>query len=669
MKKSILIPLVLIVSIALSTIETVPNSNSFINMFFNENESVNSSDNILQETATLKGQITDKTNHDPISFANVILELNGIQIAKVTSDLEGYYEFKRLKDGVYDLSISYIGYKNELIKAIELEPGKVITHNVKLIQTIALLTFELVEEKETEIASEVISYSKVSKSEIRHMPGVSSNKKCRTSANFSTNYYNEQNNESYEHYKPNQFDHVSDAPLSTFSIDVDAASYSNARRFIQQGNLPPIDAVRTEEFINYFSYDYPQPEANTPFSITTEIGPCPWNSKNKLLHIGLQGKKIEAQDLPAGNFVFLIDVSGSMDAPNRLPLVKKSLRLMVNELRREDQISIVVYAGAAGIVLEPTRGDKKDKIMDAIENLNAGGSTAGGQGILLAYKTAKDNFLKNGNNRVIIATDGDFNVGVSTDNELVKIIEEKREEGIFLTVLGYGMGNYKDAKLEKLANKGNGNFAYIDNLHEANKVLVKELGATLLTIAKDVKIQIEFNPHLVKGYRLIGYENRMLEAKDFNDDKKDAGELGAGHTVTALYELIVSDEDFSPKTDPLKYRETKVNSEAFNSDEIATVKLRYKEPKESKSKLFTVVIKGEEKTLGNASNDFRFSASIAQFGMLLANSEFKGNTSYVNTMELARGSKGKDEEGYRAEFIRLVELASKLDQNQKTVRK
>ncbi len=659
--------LVLIVTMAWSTIENTSNtilSNSKMTFYgkFNSN---------LEENGILKGKVSDNITKEAIAFANVLLEQNGIQISGITTDSNGFYRFTKLKPGSYTLKTSYLGYAPSLIQAIQITSGKIVTINPILIQSPQKLkSVEKLEQKPHQNSLDHLSTGAVVLSESTQKSYKSNkNSNYRTQENYSTNYYNEQKEESYEHYKPNQFEHALDAPLSTFSIDVDAASYSNARRFIQQGNLPPTDAVRTEEFINYFSYDYAQPKDNLPFSITTELGPCPWNAKNKLLHIGLQGQKITAENLPPGNFVFLIDVSGSMDAPNRLPLVKKSLRLMVNELGREDKISIVVYAGAAGVVLEPTRCNQKDKIMDAIENLKAGGSTAGGQGILLAYKIAKENYLNNGNNRIILATDGDFNVGVSSDNDLVKLIEEKREEGIFLTVLGYGMGNYKDSKLEKLANKGNGNFAYIDNLQEANKVLVNELGATLLTIAKDVKIQIEFNPALVKGYRLVGYENRILEAKDFNDDKKDAGELGAGHTVTALYELILSDSDFNPKTDPLKYQENRVKPQDFSSNEYATIKFRYKEPKESKSKLLSVTVKGINQELLSTSDDFRFSASVAQFGMLLSHSEYKGNSNYANTIELARQSKGRDNEGYRAEFIRLVDLASKLEISDRKVGK
>jgi len=469
------------------------------------------------------------------------------------------------------------------------------------------------------------------------------------------------NTEDYDRIYENPFLEVTKNPLSTFSIDVDAASYSNMRRFINNSQLPPADAVRIEELINYFNYDYPQPTGKHPFSFTSEISTCPWQKEHKLLHIGLQGKKINLEKMPPSNLVFLLDVSGSMNAPNKLPLLKSSFRLLVKQLRKEDRVSIVVYAGAAGLVLPPKSGDDKETILKAIENLQAGGSTAGGQGIKLAYETAKENLIKNGNNRIILASDGDFNVGVSSNAELVRLIESKRDQGIFLTILGFGMGNYKDSKMEQLADKGNGNYAYIDNILEAKKVLVSEMGGTLLTIAKDVKIQIEFNPTKVKAYRLIGYENRRLRAEDFNDDKKDAGELGAGHSVTALYELIPTGTAANlSEVDKLKYQESKVKTSAKKSAELATIKFRYKPPKESVSKLIEVPIKDKALELKETSNNFRFSAAVAGFGMLLRNSKHKGDFTFDKVKELAKKSTGADEAGYRHEFIRLVEKSALL---------
>ena len=464
------------------------------------------------------------------------------------------------------------------------------------------------------------------------------------------------NTEEYDRIYENQFLKVTDKPLSTFSIDVDAASYSNMRRFLMNNSLPPKDAVRIEEMINYFTYTYKAPKNAAPFSITTEMGPCPWNNKHKLVHIGLQGMKVETDSLPPSNLVFLLDVSGSMNMPDKLPLLKMAFKMLVKNLRKQDKVAITVYAGAAGLVLPSTSGDKRHEIISALEKLQAGGSTAGGAGIKLAYKTAKENFLPDGNNRVILATDGDFNVGASSDAELVRMIEEKRKEGIFLTVLGFGTGNYKDSKMEKLADKGNGNYAYIDNLLEAKKVFVSEMGGTLLTIAKDVKIQVEFNPTRVQAYRLIGYENRKLKDEDFNDDKKDAGELGAGHSVTALYEIIPHGVKADlPNIDKLKYQSHNVNSSAKTTNDLLTVKFRYKPPKEDKSKLIVKTLK--DKTSKKASQNLQFSAAVAGFGMLLRDSEYKGKLTYEEIIEMAKAAKGKDNNGYRAEFIKLVERA------------
>jgi Ca-activated chloride channel family protein len=469
------------------------------------------------------------------------------------------------------------------------------------------------------------------------------------------------NTEEYSRIYENRFVKVANKPLSTFSIDVDAASYSNMRRFLMQNALPPKDAIRIEEMINYFRYDYPQPENGHPFSITTELGACPWNKKHKLVHIGLQGIKVETKNLPASNLVFLLDVSGSMNSPNKLPLLKTAFKMLVKNLRKEDKVSIVVYAGAAGLVLPPTQGTDKNRIIQALESLQAGGSTAGGAGIRLAYETAKKNYLRNGNNRVVLATDGDFNVGVSSEGNLVRLIEEKRKQGIFLTVLGFGMGNYKDSKMEKLADKGNGNYAYIDNVMEAKKVLVEEMGGTLLTIAKDVKLQIEFNPAKIQAYRLIGYENRVLADEDFNDDKKDAGELGVGHSVTALYEIIpVGVKAGLRDVDTLKYQNQDNKTKPMHKDEVLTVKFRYKDPKGSKSKLLQEVVKAGETSA--VSDNYTFSAAVAGFGMLLRDSQHKGELKYKRVLDMAKTAKGKDEHGYRAEFISLVQRAQVLSE-------
>jgi len=469
------------------------------------------------------------------------------------------------------------------------------------------------------------------------------------------------NTEEYDKITENEFLDAKQNPLSTFSIDVDNASYSNVRRFLMNHQLPDKGAVRIEEMINYFDYDYPEPTGEHPFSFNTEISDCPWNKENKLIHIGLQGKKLNYNDLKPSNLVFLLDVSGSMEDENKLPLLRKSFKLLLDELSQDDKVSIVVYAGAAGIVLPPTSASDKKKIISALDNLQAGGSTAGGEGILLAYKTAKEAFIKDGNNRVILATDGDFNVGTSSTSSLVELIEEKRNDDIYLTILGFGMGNYKDGRMEQISNAGNGNYFYIDNIKEAEKVFVKEMRANLFTIAKDVKIQIEFNPNHVKAYRLIGYENRMLAKEDFDDDKKDAGELGAGHTVTALYEIVPANSNWNVRTaDELKYQTTTVTNNAKNSNEIMTIKFRYKPPKSNTSIKIEHPILNTLSKLNETSNNYRFSAAVAGFGMILRDSKFKGSVSFKMITELADHAKGTDENAYRTEFVSLVKTAELL---------
>lgn len=466
--------------------------------------------------------------------------------------------------------------------------------------------------------------------------------------------------EEYKSIYDNSFQNALDTPLSTFSIDVDTASYSNLRRFINSGKLPPADAIRTEELINYFTYDDQPSQGVQPFSVTTEMGDCPWQPNHKLVMIGLQGKNIPTEELPPSNLVFLIDVSGSMAEANKLPLLKTSLKMLVKQLREQDKVSIVVYAGQAGLVLESTAGSEKSKIIAAIDNLHAGGSTAGGEGIQLAYKIAKEALITDGNNRVLLATDGDFNVGVSSEGELTRLIEERRNDGISLSVLGFGSGNLKDNKMEVMADKGNGNYAYIDNVLEGKKVLVSQLAGTLYTIAKDVKLQVEFNPAKVKSYRLIGYENRVLDKSDFNNDKKDAGDMGVGHSVTAFYEIIpAGSKDVRSTVDPLVYQQ----SQMIPSEELLQVKIRYKQPKEDKSMLFVKGI-GDTESNVRPSEKFRFAAAVAEYAMLLRNSEFKGQSSYGQVVEMAKGAKGKDEEGYRAEFIKLVEFSQLFDDKQ-----
>ncbi|MCU0437205.1 MAG: von Willebrand factor type A domain-containing protein [Raineya sp.] len=489
-----------------------------------------------------------------------------------------------------------------------------------------------------------------------------------TSANRKKNQKTKESNDNdYSKIVDNPFKDSKKEPLSTFSIDVDNASYSQVRSSIEQGEMPTADAVRIEELINYFDYDYEEPMGEHPFTINTEVASCPWNPENKLVHIGLQGKNLDYKNLKPSNLVFLIDVSGSMS--EELSLVKKSLSILLNELSEKDKIAIVVYAGSEGLALPATPANQKDKIMEALDNLSSGGSTNGGAGIELAYKIAEENLIKDGNNRIVLCTDGDFNVGVTSTDKLVKIVEKKRQKGIYLTICGYGMGNYKDGSMEEISKNANGNYFYIDNLQEAQKVFAKEMRANMFTIAKDVKIQVEFNPKWVQAYRLIGYENRVMANEDFNDDKKDAGELGAGHTVTALYEIVPVGvkSEFASKTDDLKYQQNQLSNQS-QTNELMTVKFRYKPLKKEESVLMTQVIENNSKNWENSSDNFRFSASVASFGMLLRESPYKGKSNYEQVLSLARGSKGKDDNGYRSNFVQLVELVKTLEKQKQSTK-
>jgi Ca-activated chloride channel family protein len=583
------------------------------------------------QSRIITGHVTSA--EDGMFMPGVVVTLKGTVNTTVT-DAKGNYSITVPSSGG-TLTFSFIGFVTNKIKI-----GASNVINVVLsIDTAAL----------NEVV--VTGYSTREKKLAGIAPGVA----VYQNAQASDEYQQQFNTEEYDAINENIFHDAIKNPLSTFSIDVDAASYSNVRRFINNGQRPPKDAVRIEEMVNYFDYSYEQPKDDHPFSVITEISQAPWNSKHKLVHIGLQGKKISTEKLPPSNLVFLIDVSGSMNDPNKLPLLKTSFKMLVEQLRAQDHVAIVVYAGAAGLVLEPTPGYEKKRINEALDRLEAGGSTAGGAGINLAYAVAKEHFVKNGNNRVILATDGDFNVGESSNASMERLIEEKRKDGIFLTVLGFGMGNYKDSKMEILADKGNGNYAYIDNISESRKVLVNEFGGTLFTIAKDVKLQIEFNPAKVKAYRLIGYENRMLKSEDFNNDKKDAGELGSGHTVTALYEIIPVgiDSEFL-KIDDLKYQTTKIEPSAANSKELMTIKLRYKKPDEEASKLIVHPLLDSNIPLAKTSENFRWSASVAAFGMLLRDSEYVKNFNYDQVVQMAQQSRGEDTEGYRVEFINMV---------------
>jgi Ca-activated chloride channel family protein len=475
------------------------------------------------------------------------------------------------------------------------------------------------------------------------------------------------NTEAYDHIIDNAFLSVARNPLSTFSIDVDTASYSNVRRFLTTGQLPPPGAVRIEELVNYFTYDDPAPNGDVPFSVSIEVAECPWNSEHRLARIGLKGKEVPVEERPASNLVFLVDVSGSMNAPNKLPLVQSGLKMLVDQLGGSDRVAIVVYAGSSGLALPSTGSDQKQIILSAIDNLQAGGSTNGGEGIQLAYQTAAENFIKDGINRVILCTDGDFNVGVTSHDELVRLIEEKARTKVFLTVLGFGMGNYQDSRLEKLADKGNGIYGYIDNFNEAKKLLVEQLQGTLMTIAKDVKVQIEFNPARIAAYRLIGYENRVMKAEDFNNDAKDAGDIGAGHSVTALYELVPAGrtlDDLGPQfasVEPLKYQKAAAATEiAVTSDDLFTLALRYKLPDADNSQRIEFPAHDRGLKVAQASRNFTWSAAVAAFGMLLRDSPHKGNATFAAVSELAQSARGADLSGYRGEFLQLVEKAKAL---------
>lgn len=597
---------------------------------------------IAQELRTITGKVTAHDDGSVLPGVNIIVK--GTSRGTVTKQ-DGTYSIDA-RSGSF-LVFSFIGYTPKEVK-IELSNVINVAMYADLTKLEEIVVFEesIVERKS--VAGAVSTKGSPSK---KAKDGLSMSYLMQPDQDIREPEYN---TEEYDAIHEPGFRDALRIPLSTFSIDVDAASYSNVRRFINNGQRPPIDAVRVEEMVNYFDYDYSQPASTAPFSVNTEISAAPWNSKHKLVHIGLQGKVIPTDNLPPSNLVFLIDVSGSMSDVNKLPLVKASLRLLTEQLRQQDRVAIVVYAGAAGVVLEPTSGIEKKKIIGALEKLESGGSTAGGEGIRLAYALAKENFVKGGNNRVILATDGDFNVGESSNASMERLIEEKRKDGVFLTVLGYGMGNYKDSKMETLADKGNGNYAYIDNILEAQKVLVNEFGGTLFTIAKDVKIQVEFNPSKVQAYRLIGYENRALKDEDFNNDHKDAGEIGSGHAVTALYEVIpVGVESSFFKIDELKYQKTTVDKSS-SSSELLTVKIRYKEPDGEVSKLITNAVLDSNTRSDKTSENFRWSAAVAGFGMLLRDSEFIKGYTFDDVIVLAESARGKDERGYRIEFINMM---------------
>jgi len=641
-------------------------------------------------SGTIEGQVRDTGG---AAVAHARLRLTGTPYATVADSL-GRYRFPALRPAIYHLRVTYLGYAPAAVDSVKVQPGRTTVVDVALVP----VGVEIQEMTVVAAANALVPRDQVTSKRLiagtytdrlprertvsiaAMQPGTRSFEDASvttgaTAAEFGnaaggvvaitgasgTSAAAPPAGESYARIHDNPFLDVIGNPLSTFGIDVDRASYSNIRRFLAQGRLPPPDAVRIEELINYFDYDYPEPAARSPhpFTVTTEVAVAPWAPAHRLVRIGLQSRRLDVSQLPPANLVFLIDVSGSMGTPNKLPLVKESLRMLVEQLRAEDRVALVVYAGAAGLVLPSTAGDRREVILAAIDRLGAGGSTAGGAGLRLAYATAREGLVTGGNNRVILATDGDFNVGLSSDAEMERLIEAEREHGIFLTVLGFGMGNLQDAKLETLADRGNGNYAYIDGLAEARKTLVHELGGTLFTVAKDVKLQLEFNPARVASYRLIGYENRMLAAEDFADDAKDAGDLGAGHAVTALYEVVpVGATPVARRpTDSLRYQRVSMVTRAGQGDELLFVKLRYKAPDGRTSRELTHAVPARVR---RASDDLRFISAVAAFGMILRDSEHRGEVTLADVLDVARRSVGEDRHGYRAGFVAMVEEAIRL---------
>ena len=588
--------------------------------------------------------------------ANTGIALAGVQVSNDVTKEQGLTDDKgnyriQVRDGKNTLIFSYIGY---------LEQRIAVNHRSKV-------DVALVQQNNTLDEVVVTGYERKAKRQTAPMMNVNAALSGQVSSLYirGTAYMPNQNQESYQKVKENKFINPLKEPLSTFAADVDAASYSNVRRFINSGSLPEKDAVRVEEMINYFQYEVAAPKNGEPVNIVTELTKAPWNTAHQLMRVTLKAKDMPTAKLKASNLVFLIDVSGSMMGPGRLPLVKASLKMLVDQLRDIDHVAIVTYAGSAGVKLESTPGDEKMKIKSAIEELEAGGSTAGAAGIKKAYEIAKQQFIKGGNNRIILASDGDFNVGESSDESMEELIAKESKSGIFLTVIGYGMGNLKDSKMEILADKGHGNYAYIDNISEARKAMVTEFGGTLFTVAKDVKIQVEFNPTYVQAYRLVGYENRLLEAEDFNNDQKMGGDMGVGHVVTALYEIVPvgAESGMVGTVDPLKYQQHASQATGRRNAELATVKFRYKEPEGEKSKLQQKVVGTAVTELNKVSEDLRFATAVAELGLLLRDSDFKQKANFDQLIVRAKASKGKDEEGYRAEFIRMAENARDLSRS------
>jgi len=610
---------------------------------------------IAVETGTIEGHVRDAASAAPVANARVLIA--GTTFATITN-AGGYYRIDNIPVGTYTVRGMFIGYAPDSARA-HLAANQTVTIDLRLKQ--APVQLESIVVDGAAIAPATRAYLDAKQAQ----NGVVSLGRARADS-YAREPWRHQgqpgNREQYDVIDENPFIAVAADPLSTFSIDVDRASYSNVRRFIvQDGQLPPRDAVRIEELVNYFPYSYAEPDGDAPLAVDAEVGAAPWKPQHRLVRIGLQARRLHLENLPPSNFVFLLDVSGSMMPENKLPLVRAAMRMLVNELRAKDHVAIVVYAGSAGLVLPSTAGDQKETILAAIDRLEAGGSTAGGAGIRRAYDEAVANFIRGGNNRVILATDGDFNVGVSSDAEMVQLIEEKRKTGVFLTVLGVGEGNLQAAKMEKLADHGNGNYAYLDNILEARKVLVHELGGTLYTVAKDVKIQVEWNPARVRAYRLIGYENRMLRNEDFTDDKKDAGEVGSGHSVTALYEIVLVGAETDVKIrmpDSLRYQQRHAAPSTAAGPELLFVKVRYKAPDGDQSRLISRPVLANAG--GAPSVDFQFQTAVAEFGLLLRNSDNRGKANLDHVIAVAREALGKDPEGYRAEFVKLAEAVRGL---------
>lgn len=626
-----------------------------------------------QNLVEIKGTVDNKDTKATLAGVLVTSSKN----IKVQTNANGAFSISSFKGDT--LTFQYLGYntkeyiiKNDKVIHISLEKD-----NINMLEEVVVVAYGS-QKKETLVGSAVM----IPQKDVQNAPAANyTNLLQGRVAGMNVQLNNAAagkimirgvgrpiNTESYSGFEENKFLSPLKEALSTFAADVDVASYNNVKRFLNSGTLPPVDAVRVEEMINYFQYDMPSPKGNDPVNIKTELSKSPWNPAHQLLRISLKGKDIPTDNLPPSNFVFLIDVSGSMYDTNKLPLVKSSLKLLVDQMRSADKVAIVTYAGNASVRLESISGDKKMKIKEIIDGLEAGGSTAGGDGLKMAYTIARQNFLTKGNNRIVMATDGDFNVGASSDLDMEKLIERERESGVNISILGFGMGNYKDSKLELLANKGRGNYAYINDISEARKAMISEFGGTMFTVAKDVKIQVEFNPKYVQYYRLVGYENRLMAAEDFNNDNKVGGDMGVGHVVTAIYDVIPVGVNSSVvgNIDPLKYQENKTKVVQNTSTDLATVKFRYKDPQGSKSKLQEHIVKNAD--MKAMSEDFQFATAVAELGMLLRNSIFKQDASFDNLIKRAKDSKGKDDEGYRAEFIKIAENAKVLMKSNEVVK-